>query len=93
MSRLMSESKEDTWLLAKMGKPWKRGCARKITLLCYFFLDDSLLVYRGVIERDSVAIPCIHTAWNLEISLHFRATSAGIRGPHFVLSTAVFQTR
>ena len=90
MSRLMCESKEDTWLSAKMGKPWKRGCTRKMTLLCYFFLDDSLPVYRGVIERDNVAIPSIHTAWNLEILLHFRATSAGICEHHFALSTVVF---
>ena len=60
----------------KWENPGKEAAPGKKTLLSYFFLHGSLPVYRHVIERDNVAIPHVHTHWNLEISLYFHATSA-----------------
>jgi len=77
-------------VVGKNGKTLEKRLHQENNTIMLLLPDDSLPVYRAVIERDNVAIPPIHTAWNLEILLHFRATSAGIRGHHFVWSTVVF---
>lgn len=88
----MSESKEDAWLLVKMGKAWERAVPGKNTLLCYFSRYDSLPALRGVSRKRNqssskegtiVLNSLTHPPWSLEIWLQWGFPGRSIPSARF----------